>query len=142
MEDTQAFQAAHGDDATFFVDSRLTGQWTGYDHDRIVEAVMCAPVNGVDDAASRISFLKDQGLPESSHADNRATGDEPSTISEVERTENADAAPIVETPTPVREHTKPAADERKPASGPEPETTGGGDLTTGEPDGYEEMPST
>ena len=120
VEDTQAFQAAHGDDATFFVDSRLTGQWTGYDHDRIVEAVMCAPVNGVDDAASRISFLKDQGLPESSHADNKATGDEPSTISEVERTENADAAPIVETPTPVREHTKPAADERKPASGPEP----------------------
>lgn len=140
VEDAQAFQAAHGDDATFFVDSRLTGQWTGYDHDRIVEAVMCAPVNGVDDAASRISFLKDQGLPESSHADNKATGDEPSTISEVERTENADAAPIVETPTPVREHTKPAADERKPASGPEPETTGGGDLTTGEPDGYEEMP--
>lgn len=87
MEDTQAFQAAHGDDATFFVDSRLTGQWTGYDHDRIVDAVMCAPVNGVDDAASRISFLKDQGLPESSHADNKATGDEPSTISEVERTE-------------------------------------------------------
>lgn len=42
VEDTQAFQAAHGDDATFFVDSRLTGQWTGYDHDRIVEAVMCA----------------------------------------------------------------------------------------------------
>lgn len=38
-----AFQAAHGDDATFFVDSRLTGQWTGYDHDRIVDAVMCAP---------------------------------------------------------------------------------------------------
>ena len=73
---------------------------SGYDHDRIVEAVMCAPVNGVDDAASRISFLKDQGLPESSHADNKATGDEPSTISEVERTENADAAPIVETPTP------------------------------------------
>lgn len=140
VEDAQAFQAAHGDDATFFVDSRLTGQWTGYDHDRIVDAVMCAPVNGVDDAASRISFLKDQGLPESSHADNKATGDEPSTISEVERTENADAAPIVETPTPVREHTKPAADERKPASGPEPETTGGGDLTTGEPDGYEEMP--
>ena len=28
MEDAQAFQAAHGDDATFFVDSRLTGQWT------------------------------------------------------------------------------------------------------------------
>ena len=140
VEDTQAFQAAHGDDATFFVDSRLTGQWTGYDHDRIVEAVMCAPVNGVDDAASRISFLKDQGLPESSHTDNKATGDEPSTISEAERTENADAAPIIETPTPVREHTKPAADERKPASGPEPETTGGGDLTTGEPDGYEEPP--
>ena len=42
VEDAQAFQAAHGDDATFFVDSRLTGQWTGYDHDRIVEAVMCA----------------------------------------------------------------------------------------------------
>lgn len=140
VEDTQAFQAAHGDDATFFVDSRLTGQWTGYDHDRIVEAVMCAPVNGVDDAASRISFLKDQGLPESSHADNKATGDEPSTISEAERTENADAAPIIETPTPVREHTKPAADERKPASEPEPETTGGGDLATGEPDGYEEPP--
>ena len=54
------------------MDSRLTGQWTGYDHDRIVDAVMCAPVNGVDDAASRISFLKDQGLPESSHADNKA----------------------------------------------------------------------
>ena len=53
VEDTQAFQAAHGDDATFFVDSRLTGQWTGYDHDRIVDAVMCAPVNGVDDAAYR-----------------------------------------------------------------------------------------
>ena len=68
VEDTQAFQAAHGDDATFFVDSRLTGQWTGYDHDRIVEAVMCAPVNGVDDAASRISFLKDQGLPHSAEA--------------------------------------------------------------------------
>ena len=63
---------------------------------------MCAPVNGVDDAASRISFLKDQGLPESSHTDNKATGDEPSTISEAERTENADAAPIIETPTPVR----------------------------------------
>ena len=129
-----------GDDATFFVDSRLTGQWTGYDHDRIVDAVMCAPVNGVDDAASRISFLKDQGLPESSHADNRATGDEPSTVSEVERTENADAAPIIGTTAPVKAHTKPAADERKPASEPEPETTGGGDLVTGEPDGYEEMP--
>ena len=140
VEDTQAFQAAHGDDATFFVDSRLTGQWTGYDHDRIVEAVMCAPVNGVDDAASRISFLKDQGLPESSHADSRATGDEPSTVSEVERTENADAAPIIGTTAPVKAHTKPAADERKPASEPEPETTGGGDLATGEPDGYEEPP--
>lgn len=29
VEDAQAFQAAHGDDATFFVDSRLTGQWHG-----------------------------------------------------------------------------------------------------------------
>ncbi|AIZ15455.1 hypothetical protein [Bifidobacterium catenulatum] len=138
MEDAQAFQAAHGDDATFFVDSRLTGQWTGYDHDRIVDAVMCAPVNGVDDAASRISFLKDQGLPESSHADNKATGEEPSTLSETERTENADAAPIVEIPAPVEEHARPAGQERPPA--PEPETAGGSDLTTGEPDGHEETP--
>ena len=113
-------------------------QWTGYDHDRIVDAVMCAPVNGVDDAASRISFLKDQGLPESSHADNKATGEEPSTLSETERTENADAAPIVEIPAPVEEHARPAGQERPPA--PEPETAGGSDLTTGEPDGHEETP--
>lgn len=117
----EEFRAAHGDDATFFVDSRLTGQWAGYDHDRIVEAVMCAPVNGVDDAASRISFLKDQGLPESSHADNKATGEEPSTLSEAERTENADAAPVIEPPHPWRNTRNPPARNGRRHPSPRPQ---------------------
>lgn len=98
-DDTEAFKRAHPD-ATFVVDTRLTGTWTGYDHDRIVDAVLQTPVSTMEDAGNRISFLKDQGLPESSHADNTAVGDEPSSVSETERSELADAAPM---PAPVRE---------------------------------------
>lgn len=102
-EDAEAFKRAHPD-ATFVVDTRLTGTWTGYNHDRIVDAVLQTPVSTMEDAGNRISFLKDQGLPESSHADNTAVADEPSSVNETERSELADAAPT------------PAIDEQKPAN--------------------------
>ncbi|KFI90866.1 hypothetical protein BISA_2240 [Bifidobacterium saguini DSM 23967] len=141
--DAETFRAEHGGEQSFWVDSRLTGGWAGYDHDRIVEAVMCAPVNGLDDAATRISFLQDQALPESSHSDNKAAGDEPSTVSEAERTENADAAPMPQSAAEQPDDADRTGEQREgntSAHAAEPDRQGGGDLATGEPEGYEDMP--
>lgn len=95
-EDPAAFRREHGG-ATFSVDTRLSGSWSGYQHDRIIDAILQSPVSDMGEADARIGWLKDHDLPESSHADNKAVGDEPSSVDETERDENQDAAP---TPVP------------------------------------------
>ncbi|RBP97865.1 hypothetical protein CRD60_04575 [Bifidobacterium aemilianum] len=103
----------HGED--FQVQTRRNGDWDGYNREKLTEAVLTSPIDSVDAAAGRISFLKEEGLPESSGAGNRSVGDEPSTISEVERPEIGSA--------PVPDQATDAEQDR-----------GGGDLkTAGDP---------
>jgi len=56
--------------------------------------LLTSPINNVDVAASRIGFLKDEELCETSKAGKQSIGDEPSAFSELERAEIKDAVPV------------------------------------------------
>lgn len=129
----------------FWVDSQLTDSWGGYDHDRIVEAVMVSPVDS-NDVMTRIAFLKEQGLPESSHAANTATGAEPSSVSETVRSENSDNAPIRTDPPATHTDSKPdgtmssSVPAVSAATGTTLPVNDGEELDSGATSGYEDMP--
>lgn len=56
--------------------------------------MLASPINNVDVATSRIGFLKEEELCETSKAGKQSTGDEPSAVSKVDRAEIEDAVPV------------------------------------------------
>jgi hypothetical protein len=129
---------------TFSVDTKLNGSWDGFDHDRIVEAVMTSPIDSGDGVEARLGFLKDQGLPESSHADNHAAGIEPSTVSETTPSEITDAAPVPVAPVEQREQRRERSAESRDDSGdlsvgsqPQPGYEGPPPVSLNEPEDWE-----
>lgn len=92
----QAYRRSFGDKATFHVDSRMTGEWDGWDRDNIIQAVLVSPLSGDigDELGQRVGMLRDMRLPETSGADNTAVGDEPATVRETGAFETQPAAPM------------------------------------------------
>lgn len=92
--DPEGFLAAHP--SGFRVETRMNGGWDGWDEQRIQDAVLQDAHAGIDDPAidQSLAWLKDADLDEAMPADTLAGGIEPATVSESERSENRDAAPI------------------------------------------------
>ena len=94
-----AYRRSFGDAATFHVDSRMTGEWDGWNRDNIIQAILVSPLSGNigDELGQRVSMLRDMRLPETSGADNTAVGDEPSAVRETGAFETQPAAPAPST---------------------------------------------
>lgn len=85
-----AFQRAH--QASFQVNPRMGEAWDGYSQIQIARCILMSAVVSPDALADHIDFLRDTMLAESAPSDNRAVGDEPSSLNESERNENQPAA--------------------------------------------------
>lgn len=90
--EVESFKTVH-EGHEFSVETTSHGSWNGMDRDKLEEIVLTSPTADVED---KIGFLKDH-LPEALPADNRGVGDEPSSVSELERDEITDSAPQADT---------------------------------------------
>ncbi|OZG59888.1 hypothetical protein BLEM_2063 [Bifidobacterium lemurum] len=136
-DDKQAFQNEHPG-ADFTVKPEMGEAWDGYDDARITECVLQHAVVDPSEIGDQIGFLRDAGLPESSHADNRAVGDEPSSLFEGSRDENENAAPASD--EPARADDEREADDNATSEGTptRAKVEGGGDLASGKTVGGKE----